>query len=210
MRHKKRYDLLKLLEIEGIDEITKALEKNKGVIIAGGHLSAFPLGMLALASLGLPIAALVRQADNARVEEMTQSIRKHFNLTAIYVKPRHEATRRCLTWLKGNRILWIQVDQRNRKGIIVNFMGRLSQVAPGAALLSKRLGSPVLPVVMIKMPDSRYRLIIGKKLGLPINGTDVKSDMEKILEPIGRYIRSYPEQWTWFHKMWKVRKEALA
>jgi len=212
MQHKKPQYLQKIVDFEGLDKVREAAKKKKGVIIVGSHLSAFPLGMMAMASLGFRVSVLVRQADNARVEEMSESIRRRFDLSSIYVKPRREAASACLRWLREGGILWMLVDQRYRKGILTNFLGKPSQVAPGAALFARRVGAPLIPAVTIRRPDSKYRVIIGEEIELPDGigrRNNVKSDMEKILGSIEKYILAYPRQWTWFHKMWKVRKEAL-
>lgn len=210
LHRKKRSDLARMTNIEGLHHLRAALDKGKGVLIAGCHLANFPLGMIALSGAGFPVAVLVRQADNPAVEGMINEIRRNFGLDWIYVKPRQEAARKCLRWLGEGKILWVQVDQRNRNGIVVNFLGHPSQVAPGAALFTQRLGSPAIPVVTVRTKRGRYRVIIGEEIPITSTGdrdADSRANMEKFLGAVGPYILRYPEQWTWFHKMWKVRKE---
>jgi len=169
--------------------------------------------MIALSNENYKVAVLVRPADNPRVEEMVNEIRCNFGLSWIYVKPRREAARKCIRWLQQGNILWILVDQRNRKGIIARFLGHLCQVAPGAALFARRLGSPVLSAATVRMDKSHYRVIIGKQIPV-FSGRNREKEqrinMERFLEALEPYILENPGQWTWFHKMWKVREEALA
>jgi KDO2-lipid IV(A) lauroyltransferase len=212
LHRKKRSYLRRFADVEGVERLRSAASPGKGVIIVGSHLSNFPFGMLALSGMGFPVAALIRAADNARVEEMNNEIRSHFGLSWIYVKPREKAARDCLRWLSAGGILWVLVDQRNRNGIVAKFLGQLSQVAPGAALFAQKLGCPVLPAVTVRMDNSRYRVIIGSEIQIASSGdrtADLRENMEKFLEAVGQHVLKYPEQWTWFHKMWKVRKEAL-
>ncbi len=212
LQRKKHSYLRKIASIEGIHLLSKAVSRGKGVIVVGSHLSNFPFGMLALSSMGFPVAALIRAADNVEVEEMNNHIRRDFDMSWIYVKPREKAARECLRWLNEGGILWILVDQRNRNGIVAEFLGHLSQVAPGAALFAQKLGCPVLPVVTVRMDNSRYRVIIGAEipvLSRKDRAADLRENMERFLKAVGQYVRQHPEQWTWFHKMWKVRKEAL-
>lgn len=212
LHRKKRSYLQQMTEVDGMDRLRSAVASGKGVVIVGSHLSNFPFGMLALSSMGFPVAALIRAADNSQVETMNNEIRRHFGLSWIYAKPRERAARECLRWLGKGRILWILVDQRNRKGIVAKFLGHLSQVAPGAALFAQKLGCPVLPVVTVRMDNSRYRVIIGDEIPVVSSGdrnADLRENMERFLEAVGQHVKKHPEQWTWFHKMWKVRKEAL-
>lgn len=212
LHRKKPSYLCRIADVEGIDRLRNAAARGKGVIIVGSHLSNFPFGMMALSSMGLPVAALIRAADNPVVEEMNCQIRRNFGLSWIYVKPRERAARECVKWLKDGSILWILVDQRNRNGIVADFLGHASQVAPGAALFAQKLGCPVLPVVTVRMDNSRYRVIIGGEIPV-VSASDrdagLRRNMERFLESVGVHVRRHPEQWTWFHKMWKVRKEAL-
>jgi KDO2-lipid IV(A) lauroyltransferase len=95
---------------------------------------------------------------------------------------------------------------------VVNFLGHLSQVAPGAAVFARRLSCPILPAVTVRMDNSRYRVIIGDRIPLCSSGdrdADQRANMERFLEAVGPHILQHPGQWTWFHKMWKVRPEAL-
>ena len=212
LHHKKPSRLRRIVDIKGIDRLRQALAKRRGVLVIGSHLSAFPFGMLALAGRSFPVAALIRRADNPKVEEMNNDIRRNFGLSWIYVKPRREAARKCMDWLRRGNILWVLIDQRNRNGIVASFLGHLCQVAPGAALFARRLGSPALPAVTVRMDNSRYRVIIGEEIPLSSTGdrdAKTRKDMERFLDALAPHILRHPGQWTWFHKMWKVRKEAL-
>jgi KDO2-lipid IV(A) lauroyltransferase len=212
--HRKKHSYLRgMVDIEGMDNLEAALSEGRGVLAVGCHLSNFPFGMLALAARGLPVAALVREADNPAVENMVNDIRRNFDLEWIYVKPRQEAARRCMAWLRKGNVLWVLVDQRNRDGIVVDFLGHKSQVAPGAALFARRTACPALPIVTVRMDNSRYRVIIGERIPVVSSDdrdADVHANMERFLDVVGRRIVEHPQQWTWFHKMWKVREEALA
>jgi KDO2-lipid IV(A) lauroyltransferase len=212
LHHKTRSYLRRIVGVEGLPHLAGALQKGKGAIVIGGHLSTFPVGMLALAGEGFPVAALVRAADNRKVEAMVNDIRRAFGLSWIYVKPRREAARRCMRWLAEGKVLWILIDQRHRDGIVADFLGHPAQVAPGAALFALRAGPPVLPVVTLRSQNSHYRVVIGKEVPVVSTGTrelDLRTNMEHFLAVLGRYILEYPHQWTWFHKMWKVREAAL-
>ncbi len=212
LQRRKGSYLRRFVSIDGLHHLHGALARGKGAIVVGSHLSSFPIGMLALANENFPVAVVVRQADNDTVERMNNDIRRNYGLSWIYVKPRQEAARNCMKWLRQGKILWIQVDQRNRTGIVAQFLGHLCQVAPGAALFARRTGCPVLPAVIVRNSSSRYRVSIGEEIPVSRTGdrqSDLRVNMERFLHAFAPHILGHPCQWTWFHKMWKVREDAL-
>jgi len=107
--------------------------------------------------------------------------------------------------LKENRMLGIAIDQNFRKrGVKVRFFGREFSAARGAALLHIRRGAP-LYLSAFYLADGGFRYE-QKQIEPPSGTGDIEADlaavMQTLLTETETFIRRYPEQWLWFHRVW--------
>jgi len=111
--------------------------------------------------------------------------------------------------LKKNEIIFMLPDgNRGRDGvwgetsrITVDFLGFPISVKTGAARLSFRLGTPILPVLAITDETGADQMILGEPIIPPSrsNRDDeapyIKDTMQSLYTFLGTYAVKYPEQW---------------
>jgi len=125
----------------------------------------------------------------------------------IYIKPWNEALRKILACLRRNEIICLVADEKKRRSKVdVDFFGQSAATALGPAVISVRTGSPVVPVFIVRNGDGTHTIYIEAPLDRHVTG-DRKED-ERILtaaytKVIERYVRAYPEQWSWINNRWR-------
>jgi KDO2-lipid IV(A) lauroyltransferase len=202
-----RENLNNIIETEGLENCKKALEKNKGLLLFGAHFGNWELGASALSLLVRPIVIVYRRMDNPFLENVITWVR---SVSGNILLSKSRAMRRLLRHLKDNGVLGILIDQNwsRQEGCFVHFFDRPACTTSGLALLALHTEAPVVPAFMARMPNGKYRLIIGEEVALTRTGDrqeEIIVNTQKFTRIIEDMIRKYPDQWFWPHQRWKTQ-----
>lgn len=201
--------LKKLVEIEGRQNLDKALAAGGGVILVSAHFGNFPLLLGKLAVDGYKAAGIMRPMRDAKVEKIFFEKRKKFGVKTIYSQPRNECVSNTIAALRNNELVFIPIDQNfGTGGVFVNFFGEKAATATGPVILAQRTGAALLPCFIIRLADDRHRIIFEPELKL-VEGKDsqdtVAVNIQRLTDIIEAYIRKYPAEWGWIHRRWKSK-----
>ncbi len=200
-----------LVRLEGKEYLDDALKGGNGAIALTAHLGNFPLMNVRLVSEGYPLSLVARDPENPKVAKMITSYRDVFGIESIPDKPRMACVSRSLKALKQNRILFLQIDQNApATECWVDFFGYLVPTFKGPVILSLRTGAPILPMFIIRNPDSLHKLIVHPAFQLTITGDveqDITSNIARLTKVVEAAIREYPEQWWWIHRRFKRARD---
>ena len=202
-----RKDPRSFIEMEGFDNIEKALAQGKGAILLTGHLGSWELMAAAYAHLGLPVTAIVSSIGDPAVDQFMNTMRESCGYETL---PKRDATQGVASRLRQNILVGILADQSPRNdGVPVEFFGRTAGATRGPAVFALRSGSPVIPAFAIRLEDpTKHKFIVEKPLELIRTGDiseDIARNTQLFQSVIERYVRRYPEQWLWMQKRWKIR-----
>ena len=180
-----------LVDSEGLEHCRRALEKGRGVLMFGAHFGNWELEAVAASLLIKPLAAIYRPLDNALLDK-------------------NRAMRAMLRSLKRNEMLGVLIDQNvdTYEGVFVDYFGRPTCTTDGLAILALHTGAPVLPGYMVRLPDGRYRLVIGPEVEVVDTGdrnADILANTQRFTKVIEETVRQYPDQWLWVHQRWKTQ-----
>ena len=193
---------------EGRENIEKALEKGKGVLVVTAHIGNWEVGALASAR-DFRLNFVVRPLDNRFINSLIYKLRIAFNSGVIAKK---NAIREILRCLNKNEIVAILMDQNTSReeGMFVDFFGRKACTTPVVALLALRTGAPVIPTFTIREGIGKFKVVIGEAIEVVSSG-DNQRDIEKYTAiftgVIESTIRRYTDQWFWLHRRWKTKPE---
>lgn len=198
----------RLIKIEGLENLDRALSFGKGVIGLSAHLSNFPLVSIKLAALGYNVGFIIRRQRDPRMESMLLKFREGMGIKTIYSIPRTTCVAQSLSHLRDNGILIIELDQNFGAdgGIFINFLGRTAATAPGPVVFSMRTGAKVVPMFLIRYEDLSTKVIIEPHIELEVTGDrdkDILTNISKFTKIIELYVLKYPNLWSWSHKRWK-------
>lgn len=198
---------IKTVNIEGEENIRKALEQGRGVLVLGCHVGHFLLLINVLNMKGYPISYIYKETKNERFRTYTKRVIEALRLNAIPMKPKSVAAKRALRVLKNNGMLWVALDQSTREGAMgVEFFGVKTATSQGPAVLAMKTNSLILPISMRRNGFLDHTLIVREPLELPSTMIDTESIYTNLLLMNGlieNEILLNPEEWWWFHRRWK-------
>jgi len=185
----------------------EARERGSGAVIMSGHLGNWEMFILAISQWGYPMTTVVvRQRGPGG--SFLEAVR---NATGSRTISKKTPTRTMLDLLHEGNFLGMAGDQDARKrGVWVTFFGRPSSRPRGPAVFALRTGAPLLFCWCRLQRDRQYQLDF-----VPINTENLprkwdqaaQSLTQRYTDALEEAIRRHPEQYFWFHRMWKTQPE---
>jgi KDO2-lipid IV(A) lauroyltransferase len=197
--------LLKLVKIEGKENLENAISKGKGVIVIVSHFGNWEL-VGAVYPLFGPSSAVAFPQSNKWVDKLINKYRRATGLKILYTG---NAIKDLIRSLRKKEIIGLLADQdAGGEGVFVEFFGRYASTHKGPVVLSLKTGAPVILTFLIREKDNTHRLVIEKEIDIVKTNNfeeDVKVNTTKWVKILEDYIRKYPEQWFWVHRRWKTK-----
>jgi KDO2-lipid IV(A) lauroyltransferase len=198
--------LVKDISITGREHIERALEKGKGVIGLGAHMSNFLLLTVRLAQSDLPFVVLTKDPKNKVIREKLREWRNASGVTSIDVGVEDRGMSDIAKALEVNRLVYFIADERKiRNAMVVPFFGKPAYTAVGPAVFSKKNGAPIVPIFIAKRGGGIF-IDIMPPIEDSLSGDereDIRIITERANRAIEQYVRSYPDQWLWSRPRWK-------
>jgi len=190
--------------ITGTENLNRALEKNKGLIVICGHYGNWDMLAIAQSLLGYNGYIITRRAKNKSVDRFWQKIRENKGVRFL---PDRNSIFSILRLLKNNEKVGIIFDQHagEKMGVRVNFFGRPAWTMKAVALLVMKTGCPVIPAFMWRDKGHHY-FEAGPEIPFtPCETSDeaIKVNTQKYNDILESFIRKHPAQWLWIHRRWK-------
>lgn len=195
--------------IEKEEVLKSCLSRGRGVILVTAHFGNFPLMMAKLSLEGYPIYGIMRRMRDERVEKIFSKKRKFLGINTIYSQPRKTCVEESLRVLREGKILCIQLDQNfGTKGVFVDFFGRKAATATGPVVLALRTKAAIIPCFILHNLTGGYKIIFEPEYKISLAKTfdeTILLNIQALTGIIEKYIRGYPEEWSWIHRRWKSR-----
>lgn len=185
------------------ERIAQAAARGKGVICISAHIGNWELGGAVLSQLGYPLTGVALTHDHEKVNAFFRNQRLSAGVRAIEIGASLKAAYRLL---KSNGFLGLIGDRDfTGNGIPTDFFGKPASIPRGPAAFACRIGSPILPVFLIRDADDRYTLHIGEPIESPRGMAEDAAMIEttkQCVAAIETCIRRHPEQWFAFRNVW--------
>lgn len=194
----------KYIKLENLDYIDTILKKGKGMIVLTAHLGNWELGGVILPKLGYSLNAI---ALNHKEKSVNKFFLKQRSIGGAKFIPLGASVRKAFECLSSNEILAILADRDfSKSGLKVDFFGKQSIIPKGPAILSLKLGSPLVPGFMIREKDDTFRFVFAPAVDFSPSGNmdkDVTALTQACIKTLEKYIVRYPNQWYMFKKFWE-------
>ena len=200
-----REEMLGRARIEGVEIISEALAKQKGIIVVSAHLGNWEMLLqYSPCYFQIPLTGVAKRLRNSTLDRLVHKFRTRFGNRIIYKKG---AMPDMTQTLREGKVLGLLMDiSRRFDGVEVNFFERRATATPAAAMLALRCKSPVVPVFSHR--NHKGMLVIKVERPIDIQRTgDLRSDLQTntqlITDRVEQAIRKNPDQWNWILKRWK-------
>jgi KDO2-lipid IV(A) lauroyltransferase len=198
--HKDCADIARHVEVQGWEEIVRARESGRPLVLVTGHCGNWELLAATLNCRGLGMAVVARSLDEPRLQGMLAGLRRRFG-TATIERGSEGAARQILGTLRRGGVLGMLIDQDTKvDGVWVPFFGHPAFTPVGAAKIALRQGTEVIPAFIERRPDGSHLVRVQKALELPQDAQEATAVMTRAIE---EQVRRRPEQWVWMHRRWR-------
>jgi KDO2-lipid IV(A) lauroyltransferase len=201
-----REKVLRLIMIEGRNNMENALAQDKGVLLFSAHFGNWEFAPASLTEIGR-LWVVARALDNPFLEKELGRMRMKLGAGIIN---KFGAARPILQALGRNEIVAILIDQNvlRSQAVFVDFFGKAAATTPSLAAFHLKTGAPLVPIFVHPGRGGRYVVKIREPLSVPSSGS-MEEDVLKITQLctkiIEHEIRQNPELWFWVHKRWNTR-----
>ena len=195
-----------LVEAEGMEHFDLAYRRGKGVIGITGHIGNFELLAAYIQKQGYDVAVIGRELNNPGLNRLLVENRESVGLTNVYTT---DSTKRMVDWLKKGGVVGvlIDIDSSRVRGLYLPVFGRWGYTPVGQTIIGLKCEAAFVPVVCLRQPDHRYRVIARPAIE-PVTTGDFETDVRRMTGACSRaleeIILAHPEQWPWQHNRWRT------
>lgn len=188
---------------EGLENLRRALEGGRGVVLFTGHCGNWEWMAASIALAGFEMNVVAREIYDPRINDFIVESRARFGMKTIG-RGTGDAARDILKTLRTGAILGVLIDQNIRaESAKVPFFGRPAETPIGPARLAIRAGASAI-AGFIERREGRQVI----RFEEPVSTTrdmDAVDLTARLTMSIENQIRRVPEQWVWMHQRWRER-----
>ncbi len=203
----KQTDFLDLVEMNGKEYFTRAVDEGGGALLVSGHFGNWELLGARVAAEGQKVSFIVKEQTNARVDRIQNDIRRRAGIGTI--RAGGASIKEMIRALRRKELIGLVGDQdAGPEGYFTEFLGRQASVCRGTAYFAWKLKIPIVTGFIFRQPDGRHIVEIDPPFAAEADW-DEETAVARLTEiHVGRLeaaIRKAPEQYFWLHRRWKTR-----
>ena len=217
MRFMSQKQLRELVEVRGHEHLLAVAAQKKGVLVVTGHFGNWEMapigGILNFTQFQGQFHFIRRVLVNKFFERLFFN---DYTQSGLNVIPQKNSLQRICDVLEKNHAVIFVLDQHaslvNRDGIAVEFFGKKAGTYRSLATISRYTGVPVVPAANYRLPNGKHVLEFYE----PIAWQEKEKPHEALYyntlaynKALEQIILANPEQWSWFHKRWKLKETEL-
>jgi KDO2-lipid IV(A) lauroyltransferase len=190
--------------VTGWEHVEDALSDGKGAIFVTPHFGNWDVAGWWFGRRQ-KFAAVAEPLQPLELDALVQGWRRAKRIGII---PLANGARGALRLLQNGGVVALVVDRPTHalgEGVPVTFFGARTQVPGGAAHFALRTGAPVITGGLWRTPRNTYEVFVWPPMRFAPTGDrerDVQHVMQRIMSEIEKVVRSHPDQWYMFRRMW--------
>src|SRR5436309_4358777 len=192
------------LKVEGLEFLEQARALGKGVLVVSCHMGSYEVVSAIWSATLAPVSFFAEELEPRALFEWYRDTRARLGISVLTLD--HGGIRKVLEALRDQEMVITAIDRDIiGSGYLMPFFGKLAPIPLGPAAIALRLGTPLFPVCVYRLPDDTYMaegtpLIYAKSTGNA--RADQVSATEQLLRRIEGFIQRHPEQWHVPHRIW--------
>lgn len=188
---------------DGLDRLRAALQDGRGVILLSTHSGNSLLLAAQLASAGLPMTVVYRQALMMSEAFFAAGLPR-YGIEGVLANDGAKAYAKMRRAIKNNRVVFVMIDQGvkgAKDGIPSRFLGKDMPMPPGPAQLARVTGAPIFPLTTVAA-EPVWRFVVEPAVQLQAGAT-LEQDLQQLLQVNEQQVLAHPEFWSWAHRRWR-------
>lgn len=193
------------LRVDGMEYVEEARALGKGILAVSCHMGSYEVVSAIWSATLAPVSFFAEELEPRALFEWYRDTRARLGISVLTLDV--GGIRKVLQALRDEEMVITAIDRDiTGTGHVMPFFGRLAPIPLGPAAIARRLGTPLLPVCVTRLPDDSY-LAQGTPLVMVDKTDDPKADQvratEQVLRRIEMFIQRNPEQWHVPHRIWE-------
>lgn len=193
-----------LLQVKGWDYLEEARAMGKGVLVVSCHMGSYEVVAAIWSTTLAPVSFFAEEVEPRPLYEWYRDTRARLGISVLTLD--HGGIRKVLEALREQEMVITAIDRDiTGTGYLMPFFGKLAPIPLGPAAIALRLGTPIFPVCVYRLPDDTY-MAEGAPLVHAVSTGNARADQvkatEQVLRQMERFIQAHPEQWHVPHRIW--------
>jgi lauroyl/myristoyl acyltransferase len=194
-----------LLHVEGMEYLDEARALGKGVLAVSCHMGSYEVVSAIWSATLAPVSFFAEELEPRALFEWYRETRARLGISVLTLDV--GGIRKVLQALRDEEMVITAIDRDiTGTGHVMPFFGHPAPIPLGPAAIARRLGAPLLPVCVMRLPDDSY-LAEATPLVMVDQTGDAKEDQiratEQVLRRIETFIQAHPDQWHVPHRIWE-------
>jgi lauroyl/myristoyl acyltransferase len=194
----------RLLNVQGWEHLEAARALGKGVMAVSCHMGSYEVVSAIWAATLTPVSFFAEELEPRALFEWYRDTRARLGISVLTLTL--AGIRKVTQALHEKEMVITAIDRDiTGTGHMMPFFGKPAPIPLGTAAIALRLGTPLLPVCVYRLPDDSY-VAEAAPMVLAESTGDKKADevrvTQELLRHIEGFIRRHPEQWHVPHKIW--------
>jgi KDO2-lipid IV(A) lauroyltransferase len=189
---------------DGLVYLEQARAIGKGVLVVSCHMGSYEEAAAIWSATQAPVSLFAEELEPRTLFEWYRDTRARLGISVLLLD--HGGIRKVLQALQEQEIVITAVDRDiTGTGYLMPFFGKLAPIPLGPAAIALRLGTPLLPVCVYRLPDDTFQvecapLVMAQSTG-NVRADQVRTTGE-FLRHIEGFIQRHPEHWHVPHRIW--------
>jgi KDO2-lipid IV(A) lauroyltransferase len=191
-----------MVESRGFEFLEAARRNGRGTLLVTGHLGAWELGGMVLASDGFPVNVVTMAEPTNELNEWRQKYRQRFGIKTVTVGTDKFAFVEIIQALRRNELVAMLVDRPYlNSGIEVQFFGRPTLFSAAAARVWQHTQASVIPAFVLQLEPGQYGCYAYPPINMTTQQT-LEQNSQCVAQVFEAIVREFPEQWFNFVPIW--------
>ena len=194
-------------ECDGVENITRLLDKGEGGILISAHVGNFELAEYFFEEIDTrsQINLVTTDEEHEKIKEYLESVTKRSKIKFIVVGEDLSHIFEINAALNKGELVCFTGDRffKGTKFLTERLLGEEARFPSGPFLLASRLKVPVVFVYVMKETAKHYHLYARTA---EVNHKDAIGLLKKYTESVEWMLKIYPLQWFNYFDFWNVKK----
>ncbi|MFP6584887.1 MAG: hypothetical protein VCD00_20300, partial [Candidatus Hydrogenedentota bacterium] len=199
------------IELNGEEQVFRALEQGKGLVLTGAHCGNWEIAAHSLAAMDVPVHILMFEGEREKVQRFFDSVLRERNVRIIGVDGSDSGILECMQALSKGEVVAVLGDRTLNPGpkntVLVPFLGKPARFPVGPHLLAALTGAPIIHVFAMRTSLYSYRYFVFPTEHLKLTKRSKRFEelgewTALLVSRIESLLHEYPLQWYNFFEVW--------